>query len=242
MDPAVVLEASVRVEVGKKISRQLRRSGEIPAIVYGEGKTPTVIATSEKDVSRLLHTSAGGNVLITLKLKDAAGKKHADKTVLIKEIQHHPITTKVLHIDFNEVSLTKRIVVKVPLHFTGEAIGVKQDGGRLDHLLWEVEVECLPTEIPKRIDVDVSHLKIGDSLSAGDLKVSQGVRLMHDAQMPVAACLPPIVEKAPEAAAEAAATEPEVIKQKKPETEEAAAGAAKPAEKAQKSEKDEKKE
>lgn len=239
MDPAVVVEALVRKETGKKISNQLRRDGNIPAVVYGEGHPPTVITTTEKDVTRVLRTSAGGNVLITLKLKDAEGKKQADKTVLIKEIQQHPISSKVLHIDFHEISLTKRITVTVPLHFTGEAIGVKQDGGRLDHLLWEVHVECLPTEIPKRIDVDVAALKIGDNLLIRDLKVPQGIRLIHEPTVAVAACLQPVVEKAPDAAADAAAAEPEVIKQKKPEAEEGAApaGEGQKPEKAEKAEK-----
>ena len=231
----VKLEASLRTEIGKKIGKALRREGSIPAVVYGEGQTPTPITTTEKDLARVLHTGAGENVLITLTVKETGGQAQPVRTVLIKEIQHHPVTSQVLHVDFHQISLTKRIQVTVPLQFTGEAVGVKQDGGRLDHVLWEVRVDCLPTEIPKAIAIDVSALKIGDSLLIKDLKVPAGVKLLHDGQVGVVACLAPVVEKAPEAAAEgaAAATEPEVIKQKKPE-EEAGAGEAKPSEKADK--------
>ena len=230
----VKLEASVRTETGKKIGKQLRRQGAIPAVVYGEGYEPVPIQATEKDFAQALHTAGGENILIALKIKDASGKAQPDRTVLIKEIQRHPVTDQILHIDFHQVSLTKRIQVTVPLQFTGEAIGVKQDGGRLDHLLWEVRVECLPMEIPKRVDVDVSSLKIGDSLLIKDLSVPAGIKLLHELQVGVAACLPPVVEKAPEVT-EAVAVEPEVIKQKKPEEEEAAPAEAK-TEKAEKKE------
>lgn len=185
--------------------------------------------------------------MITLTLAPAGGgAAPSARTVLIKEIQQHPISTKILHVDFHQVSLTKRIQVTVAVHLTGEPIGVRQDGGRLDHLLWEVRVDCLPTEIPKRLEADVSALKIGDSVLIQDLQVPAGVKILQDPQVAVAACLPPVVEQAPEAAAAeaAAAAEPEVIKQKKPEAEagDAAAG-AKPekSEKAEKPEKPEKK-
>lgn len=243
MDP-MRLEASVRPETGKKISKALRRDGTIPGVVYGEGYAPTSLTLTANDLARVLHTAAGGNVLITLTVKPSdGGKAQPDRTVLIKEIQHHPVTTEVLHVDFQQISLTKKIQVTVPLQFTGEAIGVKQDGGRLDHLLWEVKVECLPTEIPKRIDVDVSALKIGDSLQIKDLKAPAGVKLLQDPNIGVAACLQPVVEAPPEAA-EGAAAEPEVITAKKPEAEEGAAappeGGGK-GEKAEKAEKPEKK-
>src|SRR3989338_1219366 len=226
------LEASARAETGKKISSALRREGAIPAVVYGEGHTPAAIALTAKDLARALHTAAGENVLITLTVKQADGTAQPARTVLIKEIQHHPVTAQVLHVDFHQVSLTKRIQVTVPLQFTGEAIGVKQDGGRLDHLLWEVRVECLPTEIPKRLDVDVSALKIVDSLLIKDLVVPAGIKLLHEPQVGVAACLQPVVEKAPELGTEGVPAEPEVITAKKPEEgeEEKAAEKAPPAE------------
>ena len=218
----VILEASVRLETGKGSGRALRREGRIPAVVYGEGQTPTAIMAREQDLRQILRTAAGENALITLKLRQPDGLVQSDRTVLIKEIQHHPVTSRILHVDFHQISLTRRIQVAVPVQLAGEAIGVKQDGGRLDHLLWELKVECLPTEIPQRIEVDVSRLKIGDSILIHDIAVPQGIKVLHNPQVAVVACLPPVVEKAPEVAvAEAAAAEPEVIKQKKPEAEEA---------------------
>lgn len=238
MDP-MRLDASARAETGKKISSALRREGTIPAVVYGEGQTSSAIALTAKDLARALHTAAGENVLITLTVKQADGTAQPDRTVLIKEIQHHPVTAQILHVDFHQVSLTKRIQVTVPLQFTGEAIGVKQDGGRLDHLLWEVRVECLPMEIPKRLDVDVAALKIGDSLLIKDLVVPAGIKLLHEPQVGVAACLQPVVEKAPEAV-EGAPAEPEVITARKPEEGEegkAAEGKPQKVEKVEKAEK-----
>ena len=236
MDP-MRLEASVRPETGKKISKALRREGTIPGVVYGEGHTPTSLTLTAKDLARVLHTGAGGNVLITLTVKPVdAGAAQPDRTVLIKEIQTHPVTAQVLHVDFQQISLTKQIQVTVPLQFVGEAIGVKQDGGRLDHLLWEVRVECLPTQIPKRIDVDVAALKIGDSLQIKDLKVPAGIKLLHDPSVGIAACLQPVVEKALDAA-EGAPVEPEVITAKKPDEEGAAPAGDAKAEKPEKAEK-----
>jgi len=237
VDP-VVLHASVRTETGKKIGKQLRREGQVPAVVYGEGHAPTALMTQVRDLTGVLRTGSGENVLITLKVTRDDGTAEPDRMVLIKEIQQHPVTTQILHVDFHQVSLTKEIEVVVPLQFTGEAIGVKQDGGRLDHLLWEVRVKCLPTQIPKSIGIDVSALKIGDSLLVKDLVVPTGVTIINDPQIAVAACSQPVVEKAPEAAAEAAPTEPEVIKQKKPEAEEAAAGGEAKAAKPEKPEKE----
>lgn len=217
----VVLEASVRTETGRRAGAALRRAGQIPAVVYGQGQPPLPIAMSGRDLARALRTAAGENVLITLTVRPPDGPAPPDRTVLIKEIQHHPLTPQVLHVDFHAVTLTKRIQVTVPLQFAGEAIGVKQDGGRLDHLLWEVRVECLPTEIPGRLTVEVSALAIGDSVAVKDLVVPAGVTVLHEPSVAVVACLPPVVEKGPEAAAEPAApAEPEVITQKKPEVEE----------------------
>jgi len=223
----VTLEASVRPETGTRVGRSLRREGRIPAVVYGEGQTPTAIVTGGRALAQALRTAAGENVLITLKVTDPTGAVQPDRTVLIKEIQHHPVTSRILHVDFHQISLTRRIQVTVPLQFTGEAIGVKQDGGRLDHLLWEVRVECLPTQIPERLAVDVSALNIGDGLLIKNLVVPSGVKIVHEPHVAVVACLPPMAEEAPVAVAAATApAEPEVIKQKKPEAEDEVTGAA----------------
>lgn len=216
MDP-LVLEASVRPEIGTQAGKQLRREGRVPAVVYGEGRPATPITTTDEDLRRVLRASAGGTVLITLRVTQPGGQRQPDQTVLIKEIQHHPVTSKILHADFHQVSLAKPIRVTVPIQLTGEPLGVTQEGGRLDHLLWELKIECLPTEIPPRIEVDVAALRIGDGLLIKDLAVSPKIKVLHDPQVAVVAVLPPIVEQHPGVAEPAAPVEPEVIKQKKPE-------------------------
>ena len=210
----VVLEAKSRPSIGKNQPAVLRREGRIPGIVYGEGKPTVSVHVVAKELHRILHTKAGGNVLITLQVDGG------ESAVLVKELQHHPVSHQIVHVDFHRISLTKRITVTVPLVFKGEAVGVKQAGGILEHLRWELEVECLPTEIPAEIAVDVSHLEVGHSLPAKAVLLPSGVRLVTHPELPVVACEIPKVEAVAPAAAEAAAEatpEPEVLKQKKPE-------------------------
>ena len=149
-----------------------------------------------------------------MKVKGDA-KKEKDKTVIIKEMQHHPLTGDILHVDFNQISLTQTIKVSVPLAVKGEAVGVKE-GGVLEHVLWELEVECLPREIPEKIEVEVSGLKINDSLFVKDIVVPKGIKVLNDPEL-IAISVKPPIKPAVEVAVEAATAEPEVIKQKKPE-------------------------
>ena len=222
MDKAVggvILEASVRTSQGKTAAGVLRREGLIPGVIYGEEAAAISIQVAARDLNRVLHTKAGGNVLITLHLKEDS-KKLPESTVLIKELQHHPVLHQIIHVDFHRISLTKRITVTVPLAFKGEAVGVKTAGGILEHLRWDLEVECLPTQIPAQIPMDVSSLELGKTLFAKDVPLLEGVRLVTDSGLPVVACVMPKEEKIPVAGAPEAATEvsePEVIKQKKPE-------------------------
>ncbi|MBI3318091.1 MAG: 50S ribosomal protein L25 [Candidatus Omnitrophica bacterium] len=216
----VVLEGSLRDSIGKGKVGQLRSSGLIPGVLYGESGPATAIQVPARDLGRALKTKAGENVLITLRLKKDS-KALPENAVLIKELQHHPVTHQILHVDFHQISLTKRLTVTVPLAFKGEALGVRQAGGILEHLRWDLEVECLPTEIPAEIPVEVSPLDVGKSLHAKEIPLPSGVRLVTDGELPVVACVIPKKEEEvlPAAEAEAAAQEPEVIKQKKPEEE-----------------------
>lgn len=232
----VVLAASLRPSVGKGPASAVRREGMVPAVVYREGQGAVPIQVPQKELRRALHTKAGENVLITLQFNEESkgalrGHKNftdGEGVVLIKEMQHHPVSHQVIHVDFHQISLTKKITVAVPLAFKGEAIGVKQQAGVLEHLRWELEVECLPTEIPAEISVDLSGLELGRTLHVKDLSLPQGVRSVIDLDQPVVACVEPKAEVIPTPAEEAAAaTEPEVLKQKKPEEVEAAAEAAK---------------
>jgi large subunit ribosomal protein L25 len=213
----VKLEVKVRKETGKEVAKQAREKGTIPAVVYrkGEGSVPLYLDRKAMDLA--LRTSAGENALINLKIE--GDEKTKSKTCIIKEIQHDPLSGKILHVDFNEISLTEAIKVEVPLSVKGEAIGVKQDGGVLEHLLWEIQVECLPTDIPQKLEVDVSSMKIGDALFVKDIVVPKGVKILNDPGVRIFAVEKPIEIKPEEvdAAAETAPSEPEVLKQKKPE-------------------------
>lgn len=217
---AIYLEAEIRQdsEVGK--SHLLRKTNFVPCVVYGEGKKTLALKIDRGHLIKFMHAHHGGeNMIITLKVSGVASKKAEEKAVLIKEIQKHPVTDDLLHVDFNEVSLTKRIVVKVPIHSAGEPVGVKQEGGTLEHILWEMEVECLPTQIPEKLDVDVSAMKIGDTVHVKDMKLPEGVVSKHDPEAIVFNVVAPHLEEpvAPEAAAGegAASAEPEVIKKEK---------------------------
>ncbi|MFA5093619.1 MAG: 50S ribosomal protein L25 [Candidatus Omnitrophota bacterium] len=213
----VKLEARVRKELGKSAVKHEREKGIIPAIVYRKGENAMPIYLNRKSMELALHTSAGENALINLKIE--GDDKAKSKTCIIKEIQHDPLSGSMLHIDFNEISLTEEIKVDVPLAPKGESIGVKQDGGVLEHLLWEIQVECLPTAIPEKLEIDVSGLKIGDALFVKDIVAPDGVKILNDPEVRIFAVEKPVEIKPEEAAAEAetAPSEPEVLKQKKPE-------------------------
>lgn len=219
----VILNATIREKLGKEASKKLRAQDTIPGVVYKKGKKTLPVKVDGREFFHILHTEAGENVIITLKIESEA-RSDKERTVIIKEIQHEPIRGDVLHVDFNEISLTEVITVKVPIETKGEAEGVKTEGGVLDHVMKELEVECLPTEIPERIEVHVESFKIGDSVRVKDLSVPAGVKVLSDPESTVLSVMPPHVEKPAEevAAEEAEITEPEVIREKKPEAEEAA--------------------
>lgn len=212
------LEVQVRKELGSRKIRSVKRNNFIPAVVYGGKEKSTVIKIDRKMFEHIERLHKGENLIFHLNIMEGE-KKLKDYPAIIKEVQHDPVTEKTLHIDFNRISLTEEIEVKVPIVAKGEAIGVKQDGGSLDHVLWELEVACLPTNIPQNIEVDVSSLKLNETIHVKDLKVPAGVKVKQDPETIVFSVTPPMKEISPEqaAATEAAATEPEVMKEKKVE-------------------------
>ncbi len=211
------LEVQVRKEVGSRKINKVRRNNFIPAVVYGGREKSTPVQVDRKIFEKIERSHRSESVIFHLNVMEGE-KKIKDYSAMIKEIQHHPVTDVTLHIDFGRISLTKEIEVKVPIVAKGEAVGVKQDGGSLDHVLWELDVICLPTKIPKSIEVDVSHLKINDSIHVKDLKLPEGVKTKHDLESIVFSVAPPMKEVViEEAAAQATMTEPEVIKEKKEE-------------------------
>jgi large subunit ribosomal protein L25 len=212
----ILLEAESRVEIGKTQVRNLRREGFIPAVIYGEGKKSLILKVSRHAFLQLMHQKRLENAIIKLSLK-GGDKAHA---CMIKEMQHDPVKGEVVHIDFNEISLTKALKVNVPVVTTGESVGVKNEGGSLEHILWEVEIECLPTDIPKNIEVDISALKIGDSIHIKDITFPSKVKVITEPDAVVLSIAAPMKEEvAPTEGEEAKAGEPEVIKEKKPEAE-----------------------
>lgn len=224
----VIVRAEIREEVGKSKVKELRKQDLIPAVVYRAGKETINVKIGRRSLFDALHTAAGENVLITLEVKN--DKKKKDRTCIIKEIQRDPIKDNVIHVDLNEISLTEKIKVKVPVHAHGEAEGVVKEEGILEHVIWEVEVECLPTDIPEKIEVEVTPLKIGDTIYIKDLTTSPGVKILNDPELAVLTVKAPSKEELPEEAAPAEGMEePEVIsKGKKEEAEEEVEEEAKP--------------
>jgi len=226
----IVLQAEKREMSTKGTIKSMRRKGRIPGVAYGDDGAPFPLTFDEKSFQAILRSEQGRNALISLEI-DKKGNP-----VLIKEIQRHPITRALWHVDFHRVSLKKKIEASVPIHVKGEAPGVKMGGGVLENVVREVRVRCLPTEIPAAIDVDVSNLQINQAIKAKELKIPQGVELLIDVEAVIINVVSPTIleEPAADAAVAGAATgtaEPEVIKKGKTEEGEegAAVAGAKPA-------------
>jgi len=236
----VDLSAGIREEKGKELNKKLRDSGLVPACVYKKGEDTISLKIDRKNLSKALHTEAGENVIIKLHVEGA--KKKKERTVVLKEVQRDPIKDRLLHVDFQEISLTETLKVKVPIAGKGESIGVKQDGGVLQHVLWEAEIECLPTNIPEKIEIEISSLKIGDSIHVKDIQAPEGVKILDDPEGVVFSVEhPKKVEEVIAEPAEGAMEEPEVIREKKEKPEEAAIEPEKPLKEEKKADKKEEK-
>ena len=238
----VILNVETREGSGKRIAKDLRNRKLIPAVVYKGGKDALKLQLAAADLAKVLHTKAGENVIVTLKIA-GGDSKAKDKTVVIKEIQREPIKSQILHVDFNEISLTETLKVNVPLTAHGEPEG-KKEGGTLEHVMWELQVECLPTDIPEKIEVDVSKLKIGESIYVKDITAPEGVKVLTDPELIAMIVKPPKVEVPKEEVVAEAAVEPELIRKKKEVEEEGEEGKkaeAKEAPKADAAKKEEKK-
>jgi large subunit ribosomal protein L25 len=188
--------------------RKLRSTGRVPAVLYGPKRSATSVSVDGVQFERRVGHLEGSH-LIRLVSENGADAELHERMVLLREMQRHPVTGRILHADFYEVDLTERLVVSVPLHFTGKAAGVVA-GGILQPVMREIEVECLPTEIPESIDVDVTALGIHDAIHLAEIGLPEGVQLVGEATQTVVTVLPPTVEAKPaeavEAAPEAAAT------------------------------------
>ncbi len=220
---AVALSAAPRAVVRRGPVKKLRSEGKIPAVIYGGKTQPQSLELGSKELGLLLKHSASENILVDLSIP---GDARPNRLALVQEVQHHPLSRGVLHVDFHEVAPDELVTVTVPVESTGEAVGVKVGGGVLEHVLFKIKVRALPKDLPEIITVDVSHLEIGKAIHIGEITAPSGVEVIGDKKRVVlAVAAPKAEEEAPAAAADGAtAAEPEVIKEKKPE--EAAAGAA----------------
>ena len=213
---AQVREATSR---GKNEARRLRASGRVPAVVYGAKKDSIAVSVDPKQISKILRSESGHNTIFDLDIGVEQTK------AMIVDWHYEPLKGKLLHIDLKRIAMDEKIRVKVPIHLTGEALGVKQQGGILDQVLREVEVECLPADIPSSLSADVTQLAFGQVLRVSDLPHGGTLKFITDANQAVVhvTSVKEEVVATPEAvAAEAGATpaEPEVIKKGKQETEE----------------------
>jgi large subunit ribosomal protein L25 len=214
--PEVVVSAQRRAESGKNVNRRLRAGGQIPGVLYGAQKESVPVSVSPKEIGAILRSATGENTLFDLDL-DGSRRK-----VLIKEFQLEPIQGHLLHADFYEVALDKALQVSVHVELHGVPVGVKVQGGVLDFITRELEIECLPTDIPEKIEVDVSNLELNKHLRVSDLTLSDKLTVLTEPDVVIAHVVVPRAEEAPVAAAEAAAApeagaEPEVIKKGKAE-------------------------
>lgn len=208
----ISINGAIREDKGKGPNRRLRMNGKIPAVLYGHGSKNTPLTVDPKDIFKILYSQAGENTIFALSVP---GRETIN--CLIKEYQLEPISHDLLHADFYEVAMDQMLEVDVPLEVTGEAYGVKTEGGLLDIVHRELRVECLPGDIPEHITVDVTEMKIGDLFRIRDLKVSDKIKLLDEPETVIVAVEHPRAEELPVAVAAGteAEAEPEVIKKGK---------------------------
>ena len=218
----ITLEATTRDTFGKNEARRTRREGKVPAVLYGgDGTEPTPISVTPKALLKILHSEAGQNTLISLKMPGAG-----DTRVLVKDFQLDPVTHQVLHADFYRVAMDRRLQVTIPITVTGEPKGVKQQGGVLEFIRREIEIECLPGDIPEHINVDVSELMLHQGIRVRDIPADDKWSAITEGEAMLVHVIMPKAEEvaAPAEAVAAAATatpaEPEVIKKGKKDEDE----------------------
>ena len=219
---SVLLNAFPRTLTRRGGVKKLRATGRIPAVIYGRQAQAQNLEVSAKEMGDLIHHSISENLLVDLAVKDDARPK---RLALVQEVQHHPLSGEVLHVDLHEVAENEKVTVNVPLETVGEAVGVKTGGGVLEHVLFKIKVCALPKDLPEQIIVDVTSLELGKSIHLGDIQAPAGVEILGDKKVSGISVALPKTEVEEAAAAEAepvAAGDVEMIKEKKEEGEEAA--------------------
>lgn len=203
------IEVQKREKTGKGANRRARSGGLIPAVVYGGGKDSVSIQIDRKSMLDLMKKSGGENPLYLLKMADTGSERHA----MIRDVQVHPISRQVLHIDFQRVMMDKKVRVVVPIELVGTSYGVKTEGAVLDFVNREIEVDCLPADIPKHIELDITELRAGQHAEASVLKLPEGVTLHGPADKVIVSVAHSRVDGSAEGGDR---NEPEVIKKGKP--------------------------
>ena len=238
---SVSLTAYPRSSVRRNAVKKIRSTGRVPAVIYGRQNPPQNLEIGAKELELLIHRSASENILIDLAIE---GNSSPKRLALVQEIQHHPLSGQLVHVDLHEVIETEKVTVTVPLETVGEAAGVKTGGGILEHVLFRLKVRALPKDLPEVLEVDVTPLEIGQSFHLGDIKPPPNVEILGDKKVVVISVAEPVTEaqEAEAAAATEGPLEPEMIKEKKEEgVATAEKGAEKPgAEKGEKADKAEK--
>lgn len=208
------LTATKRNDLGKGASRRLRRANQVPAIIYGIGKTPNSVTIEHKEIMYSLANESFYSHILTLNIDNTPEK------VVLKDIQRHPYKPRILHVDFQRISETEKLVMNIPLHFKGGDVapGVKLSGGLVSHLMSDVEIRCLPANLPEYLTIDLSNLEINQSLHLSDIVLPEGVEIValaHGENQPVATIYIPraaveaeVKPAAAEGEAAAAATTP----------------------------------
>jgi large subunit ribosomal protein L25 len=210
-----ILKAEIREGIGKEKAKKIRAKGLVPAIFYGPRSQPIPLVVDPKDLAKTLQTEAGGNVLIDLEIRK--GDEFNHKVVMMRDIQTDPLRGMTLHTDFYEIAMYEMIMVEVPIHLVGKPEGTKM-GGILEQVRRVIQIQCLPGDIPKSIDIDVSLLKIGDSIHVQDIKVEKA-KIISDTNFTIATVVPPVVEEKVAEAVTPEAAEGAEVKEKEEEKE-----------------------
>ena len=207
------INAQPRTEAGRNAVKKIKQAGMVPAVIYGAKDPARNIQIVERELARLLDHAASESVLVEVNLQDGGSR-----TALIQEVQHHPVTGKVLHLDLHVVAMDELMTAELSVETTGEAEGVKTGGGVLEIILRQLEISCLPGDLPEAITVDVSKLNIGDSIHVKDLVLPRGVTVLNDADLSVVSVAAPTVAEETTPSTAPAGAQPEVIAEKKPDT------------------------
>lgn len=209
----IQLDVQLREKTGRRNVKAVRKEDFVPAVIYGEEKDPTTIKVDRRVYEKIMRAHAGQSVVFHLNVMDG-DKKLRDYAAIVKEEQHHPVAESLMHLDFQRINLKEELEIEVQVICVGDPIGVKRDGGSLDQPLHDLEIICLPTNIPEKIEVDVSHLEIGDAVHVSDIKLPEKVKTEVDPETMVASVVPPMKSEEEISAEGEEISEPEVTKEK----------------------------